>query len=59
MTLHKLGCSLFDRLAVALAAAAALMAADFDWNLPKGFPRHAVPADNERRQGRAWPGCVL
>jgi cytochrome c peroxidase len=23
-----------------------LMGADFDWNLPKGFPRPAVPADN-------------
>jgi len=23
-----------------------LMGGDFDWNLPKGFPRPAVPADN-------------
>ncbi len=29
-----------------LTIAACLMGADFDWNLPKGFPRPAVPADN-------------
>jgi cytochrome c peroxidase len=34
------------RLTAGLAVAVGLMGADFDWNLPKGFPAPAVPADN-------------
>jgi cytochrome c peroxidase len=37
---------LLRALVLGLASVAGLMAADFDWNLPKGFPRPAVPADN-------------
>ena len=33
-------------LILGLALASGLAAADFDWNLPKGFPRPAVPKDN-------------
>jgi cytochrome c peroxidase len=33
-------------LILGLAFASGLEAADFDWNLPKGFPRPAVPKDN-------------
>jgi cytochrome c peroxidase len=33
-------------IAIGFAIAASLMGADFDWKLPKGFPRPAVPADN-------------
>jgi cytochrome c peroxidase len=29
-----------------IAAAAGLMATDFDWKIPQGFPRPAVPVDN-------------
>ena len=29
-----------------VAAAAGLTAAEFDWNLPKGFPRPAIPSNN-------------
>jgi cytochrome c peroxidase len=34
------------RLTLAFAAAAGLMGSGLDWNLPKGFPRPAVPANN-------------
>lgn len=37
---------LFKRLTAGLTVAAGLMAAGFDWDLPKGFPRPVVPADN-------------
>jgi len=37
--LHKL-------LALAAIVTACLAGGDFDWNLPKGFPRPAVPSDN-------------
>jgi hypothetical protein len=37
MTLHKRGCSLRKSLAVMLAAAAGLMASDFDGIFPKVF----------------------
>jgi len=33
-------------LALAIAISAGLFGADFDWNLPKGFPRPAVPPAN-------------
>ena len=37
---------LWKQLACAVALTACLPAADFYWNLPKGFPRPPVPADN-------------
>jgi cytochrome c peroxidase len=37
---------LFSRLAASFTITACLFGADFNWNLPKGFPRPAVPADN-------------
>src|SRR5579863_2519233 len=46
MTLRRRGPSLRKRLALAVIAMACVAGGDFDWNLPKGFPRPAVPADN-------------
>ena len=46
MTRLKQGRWLLKRVTFAFAFAAGLMGADFDWNLPKGFPRPVVPADN-------------
>jgi len=42
---------------VGFALTAGLLAAGFDWNLPEGFPRPAVPSDNPMNtgQGRTWP----
>jgi cytochrome c peroxidase len=37
---------LLSRFALGFTVAACLIGADFGWNLPKGFPRPAVPADN-------------
>jgi cytochrome c peroxidase len=37
---------LLRRFTLGFAIAGSLMGTDFDWNLPKGFPRPAVPADN-------------
>src|ERR1700739_654622 len=39
--------------------AASLMAADFDWNLPKGFPRPVVPADNPMSASKVELGRYL
>jgi hypothetical protein len=37
---------LLTRITWTLAFVATVSAADFDWNLPKGFPRPPVPATN-------------
>jgi cytochrome c peroxidase len=37
---------LLERLTLGFALAASLTGAVFDWDIPKGFPRPAVPADN-------------
>jgi cytochrome c peroxidase len=42
-----------------LAVAAALMGADFDWNLPRGFPRPAVPGDNPMSAAKVELGRYL
>ena len=34
------------RIAFGFAVAATLMGGSFDWNLPRGFPRPAIPSDN-------------
>src|SRR6266478_5417477 len=36
-----------------------LLGADFDWNLPKGFPRPAVPADNPMSVAKVELGRYL
>src|SRR5271154_3585795 len=46
--------------ALALAmAATGLACADFDWNLPKGFPRPAVPAGNPMSAAKVELGRYL
>jgi cytochrome c peroxidase len=35
------------------------MGADFDWNLPKGFPRPIVPADNPMSAAKVELGRYL
>jgi cytochrome c peroxidase len=42
-----------------LAIAGGLAAAVFDWNLPKGFPRPAVPADNPMSVAKVELGRYL
>jgi cytochrome c peroxidase len=42
-----------------LAIAASLMGADFDWNLPRGFPRPLVPADNPMSAAKVELGRYL
>jgi len=37
---------LLKRFTLGFAIAVGLMGADFDWKLPKGFPRPTIPADN-------------
>ncbi len=41
-----MGTRFAEGILVGLTVAAGLMGADFAWNLPKGFPRPEVPADN-------------
>jgi cytochrome c peroxidase len=42
-----------------LACAASLVGADYNWNLPKGFPRPVVPADNPMSASKAELGRYL
>ena len=51
--------SLLRHAILALVCAASLLAADFDWNLPKGFPRPAVPAGNPMSASKAELGRYL
>jgi len=44
---------------VACAPVSSLTGADFDWNLPKGFPRPAVPADNPMTAAKVELGRYL
>jgi cytochrome c peroxidase len=44
---------------LALMLAATLPSAEFDWNLPKGFPRPAVPADNPMSTAKVELGRYL
>lgn len=41
------------------ALAVGLMGADFDWNLPRGFPRPVVPADNAMSAAKIELGRLL
>lgn len=59
MTPRKPGLSLFSRFVLGLALSASLFAADFDWGLPKGFPRPFVPPDNPMSVSKAELGRYL
>jgi cytochrome c peroxidase len=50
---------LLKRIAVGFVLAAGLSGADFDWNLPKGFPRPVVPADNPMSAAKVELGRYL
>jgi cytochrome c peroxidase len=47
------------RCTLGFAAAASLMGATFDWNVPQGFPRPAVPADNPMSAAKVELGRYL
>jgi cytochrome c peroxidase len=47
------------RLTVGIMAARLVICADFDWNLPKGFPRPPVPADNPMSAAKVELGRYL
>ena len=49
----------FNHFTAGLAVAAGLMGADFDWSLPKGFPRPRVPADNPMSAAKVELGRYL
>jgi cytochrome c peroxidase len=63
MTPRKPGRWLPKRIVAGLAVALGLMGvrarADFDWNLPKGFPRPAVPVDNPMTAAKVELGRYL
>src|SRR6202795_3360093 len=42
-----------------LAVAAGLVGADFEWNLPKGFPKPSVPVDNPMSAAKVELGRYL
>src|SRR5580700_1342975 len=46
MTRQRQGRWLLKRVILGFAIAIGLMGADFEWDLPKGFPRPTIPADN-------------
>jgi cytochrome c peroxidase len=62
-TLRKRGRWLFRTplkwITLGLAVAGSLAATEFDWNLPKGFPRPAVPADNPMSVAKVKLGRYL
>ena len=59
MTRLKQGRWLLKRVTFGFAIAAGLMGADFDWDLPKGFPRPPVPADNPMSVAKVELGRYL
>jgi cytochrome c peroxidase len=62
MTRRKRGRWLLKRLIIGIAAGGfltGLMGAEFDWNLPKGFPRPAVPNDNPMSAAKVELGRYL
>ncbi len=50
---------LLRQLTLTLGIAACVFGADFNWNLPKGFPRPFVPADNPMSVAKAELGRYL
>jgi len=59
MTRLKQGRWLLKRVTFGFAIAAGLMGADFGWDLPKGFPRPPVPADNPMSVAKVELGRYL
>jgi cytochrome c peroxidase len=59
MTLRRPGPWLLRQLAVTLSVAGGLLGADFNWNLPQGFPRPAVPPDNPMSPAKVELGRYL
>ena len=53
------GRGLVRQVTAGFALAVGLMGADFDWNLPKGFPRPVVPADNPMSAAKVELGRYL
>jgi cytochrome c peroxidase len=47
------------RIALTGAMAAGLFGADFEWNIPKGFPRPIVPPDNPMSVAKVELGRYL
>jgi cytochrome c peroxidase len=59
MTLRTRGQSLLRWFALALTIYTGLFGADFDWNLPKGFPRAAVPPGSPMNAAKVELGRYL
>jgi len=59
MTRRRQGRWLLRHFTLGFAIAIGLMGADFDWNLPKGFPRPIVPADNPMSAAKVALGRYL
>src|ERR1022692_3685568 len=59
MTPQRQGRWLLKPVALGFAVAAGLMGADFEWNLPKGFPRPAVPSGNPMSAAKVELGHYL
>ncbi len=59
MTLRKQAPWLLRNAALGLVLAVGLMGADFDWSLPKGFPRPVVPAANPMSPAKVELGRYL
>ena len=59
MTLLKQERSLSRKLAVLLVLCGSLFGADWDWRIPNGFPRPAVPANNPMSEAKVKLGRYL
>jgi cytochrome c peroxidase len=59
MTRQKQGSWLLRSATLGFVLAVGLMGADFEWNLPKGFPRPAVPTDNPMSAAKVELGRFL
>ncbi len=59
MTPRKQAPWLLRSIVFAFAVAVNLLGGDFDWNLPKGFPRPAVPANNPMSAAKVELGRYL
>ena len=59
MTLRRRGPWLLKLFTLGIAITAGLGAADYDWNLPKGFPLPAVPVDNAMSVAKVELGRYL
>jgi len=50
---------MFKNVAIGILTARVLICADFDWNLPEGFPRPPVPVDNPMTAAKVELGRYL